>query len=375
MPNLKFLHTADVHIGAANGYLGHLAGRRQRETVATFRRMAQHCKQNEIPLMVIAGDLFDSNAADTSLISEVFGIFAEYSSVRFVFCAGNHDPLSSDSPFLREKLPDNVFVLSEKNNSFFFEDLNTMVHGCSFKSVYEGAFNGFDSEPLKGAVNIAVLHGELSNSSSDYRFISAAMLENCGMDYVALGHVHTASPIEKAGRTAYAYSGCPEGQGFDESGEKGAWEIKISDGVLKSKFVPFAARQHIICRVDVSGCLTTEMIISRVLEQLKVNFGEDFSSNLYKIELIGTLPADFSLRPQSVLAGLSPLLFFVKIKNSTEKEFNLDLISKEHTLRGIFVRKMLNRIEDAKKEEIPSLKKALLLGLNAFEGEVDYDEN
>ena len=375
MPSLKFLHTADVHIGAANGYLGHLASRRQRETVATFRRMAQHCHTNSIPLMLIAGDLFDSNKIDTSLVSEVFGIFSEYSSVKFVFAAGNHDPLSSDSPFLNEKLPENVFVLSTENDCIFLEELSAKIYGCSFKSVFEGAFEGFNADITRDTFNIAVLHGELLNSSSDYRFIDTEKIEKSGMDYIALGHVHLASPVKKAGNTAYAYSGCPEGQGFDELGEKGAWEIQITDGVLKSKFIPFAVRQHLLCRVDISGAVTTEMVISKVLNHLKENYGEDFSNNLYKIELVGKLPSDFTLQIHSVLAGLSPLLFFVKLKNSTEKEIDYTLIAREHTLRGIFVKKMLNRIETAKGAEVALLKKALVLGLNAFENEVDYDEN
>ncbi len=375
MPSLKFLHTADVHIGAANGYLGHLSSRRQKETVATFRRMAQHCETNSIPLMLIAGDLFDSNKIDTSLVSEVFGIFSEYSSVKFVFAAGNHDPLSSDSPFLNEKLPENVFVLSAENDCIFLEDLNAKIYGRSFKSVFEGAFEGFNANITRDTFNIGVLHGELMNSASDYRFIDAAKIEASGMDYVALGHVHSASPIKKAGNTAYAYCGCPEGQGFDELGQKGAWEIQITDGVLKSKFVPFAVRQHLICRVDISGAVTTEMVISKVLSFLRENYGDDFSNNLYKIELVGKLPADFTLQIHSVVAGLSPLLFFVKLKNSTEKEYNLALIAKEHTLKGIFVRKMLARLDTAKSDQIEHLKKALNLGLNAFENEVDYDED
>ena len=117
------------------------------------------------------------------------------------------------------------------------------------------------------------------------------------------------------------------------------------------------------------------MVISKVLNHLKENYGEDFSNNLYKIELVGKLPSDFTLQIHSVLAGLSPLLFFVKLKNSTEKEIDYTLIAREHTLRGIFVKKMLNRIETAKGAEVALLKKALVLGLNAFENEVDYDEN
>ena len=375
MSTLKFLHTADVHVGAANGYLGHLANRRQKETVATFRRMAQHCQINAIPLMVIAGDLFDSNTIESSLVNEIMDIFYEYPSLKFVYTAGNHDPLSSDSPFLIKNLPENVLVLGKDYNSIVIEELGVKIHGISFKSVFEGAFNGFNTEIDNTLLNVGVLHGELLNSASNYRFIDTDKIAESGLSYLALGHVHAASPVKKAGNTAFAYPGCPEGQGFDELGLKGAYEITIANGVVKSNFVPFCVRQHLHCLVDVSNCLTSEMVISAVLNHLKTNFGDDYSNNIYKIELIGTLSKDFSLQLDSVLAGLSPLLFFVKIKNSTEKEFDFSLIAKELNLRGIFVRKMLSKIDAAKGEEKEALKRALNLGLNAFEGEVDYDEN
>lgn len=374
MSDLKFLHTADIHVGAANGYLGSLAGRRKRETVATFRKMAKYCEETNIPLMVIAGDLFDSNAVEASLVSEVFGVFAEFPLVSFVFCAGNHDPLSSDSPFLNEKLPENVFVLATENDCVCLENLNAKIYGCSFKSVFEGAFGGFATNS-DAYFKIGVLHGEVGNSLSNYRYINPAVFENSGLDYVALGHVHSASAVKKAGGTAYAYSGCPEGQGFDELGPKGAYEICLKDGTLKSKFVPFCLRQHILTKIDISDCLSAQMVVSKVLSFLSENYGEDYSNNLYKIELVGTLSKEFSLNLDSVIAGLSPMLFFVKVKNETEKEIDFELLAKEHTLKGIFVKKMLGKIENAEDEEKPLLKKALVLGLNAFDGEVEYDEN
>lgn len=374
MSDLKFLHTADIHVGAANGYLGSLAGRRKRETVATFRKMAKHCEENCIPLMVIAGDLFDSNTVEASLISEVFDVFGEFPLLNFVFCAGNHDPLSSDSPFLNEKLPENVFVLGTQNDCVFFEKLKVKIYGCSFKSVFEDAFNGFNAAD-DDCFKIGVLHGEVGNSLSNYRYVNLDVFENSGLDYVALGHVHSASPVKKIGKTSYAYSGCPEGQGFDELGIKGAYEICLANETVKSKFVPFCLRQHVLNKIDISDCLSNQMVVSKVLSSLSENYGENYSDNLYKVELVGTLSKEFSLNLDSVLAGLSPMLFYVKLKNQTEKEFDFELIAKERTLRGIFVKKMLMKIEGAPKEEKANLRKALTLGLNAFDGEVEYDEN
>ena len=45
------------------------------------------------------------------------------------------------------------------------------------------------------------------------------------------------------------------------------------------------------------------------------------------------------------------------------------------SLKGIFVKNMLGRIESAQETEKEMLKSALNLGLKAFAGEVSYDED
>ena len=52
------------------------------------------------------------------------------------------------------------------------------------------------------------------------------------MDYIALGHRHSFSGINIAGRTHFAYSGCPQGRGFDELDEKGKYNVYGANGII-----------------------------------------------------------------------------------------------------------------------------------------------
>ena len=46
-------------------------------------------------------------------------------------------------------------------------------------------------------------------------------LKNKNIDYLALGHVHKYKMEKLDNRGIYCYSGCLEGRGFDECGDKG----------------------------------------------------------------------------------------------------------------------------------------------------------
>ena len=53
---------------------------------------------------------------------------------------------------------------------------------------------------------------------------------------------------------------------------------------------------------------------------------------------------------------------------------NLEALSKESTLKGIFVRKMLEKLAAAPESGKADGERALYLGLRAFEGKVRYED-
>ena len=87
-------------------------------------------------------------------------------------------------------------------------------------------------------INLCVVHGEVvsEGGESNYHGITPGILAGSQMDYVALGHIHKRTELQTIGGTTYAYSGCPDGRGFDETGEKGVYLGEIRKGAVDLHF-------------------------------------------------------------------------------------------------------------------------------------------
>lgn len=376
MNNIKLLHTADIHIGAAESFLKENSDSRRFETLLTFEKIIDLGIENKVDVIAIAGDLFDSNNIEERFITAVFEKIANASPIRVIFAAGNHDPLSADSPFLNRSLPENLYVLGTSDECITFEDLSLKVYGRSFEHNYLQGEEKFTLKTDDGFINLLVQHGELkSDLSSDYNAITPRFVKNSGMDYIALGHVHKRTEIGKIENTAFAYCGCPEGQGFDELDQKGVYIGEIGKNHCDLKFTAVSKRLHAEEKVDISGDLTANEICDKITETLKTNYGDTWHDNLYKIELVGEIAEDTEISLEEITARLKPQVYFIKIKDRTEYKLDYEALAKEPTLKGIFIRKMLEKEAAASDIEKPLIRDALTLGLKAFTKEVKYDED
>lgn len=375
MQTVKILHTADIHIGAAESFLKTEAVKRRFETLLTFEKIIDLAIDRNVDVIVISGDLFDSNKIDSRFFDAVFEKMANCGK-KIVFCGGNHDPLNADSPFLNRDLPDNLFVLGKNDECITFEDISLKCYGRSFTDVYLKGEERFAIATNKDYVNLMVQHGELkSDLSSDYNSITPAFVKNSGMDYIALGHVHKRTPVGKIDGTYFSYCGCPEGQGFDELDEKGVYIGEIGRGICNLEFVPVAKRRHLHHKTDITDLCSNEEVCKKIIAELENGYGSDFRDNLYKIELTGEISPDVKLIKTEILSRLEAEVYFVKIKDNSELKIDLEGLAREPSLKGIFVKKMLEKEGLAKKEEKPLYRKALKLGLKAFSQEVKFDED
>ncbi len=376
MEQLKILHCADIHIGAELRFLGEVAAKRRAETLLTFEKILETAKSQEVDLLVIAGDLFDSNHIDSVLAERVFEGLGALAPMNVVITAGNHDPLTTDSFYLNHKMPQNVHIFGEEDSFITLENIGTRVYGRSFTGSYMKGKPSFDIAPeTDDLFNILVLHGDTSaDLGSDYNGITQGFLSSSNMDYAALGHIHMASPLQKSGNTYYAYSGCPEGQGFDETGEKGVYIVTVKKGECTARFIPVCKRQHLVIEVDISGCDSSSQIAPLIIDQLKTI--PQFESNLYKIVLIGQVDEDLKYSLEEIEERLSLELFYVKLRDKTRIKVDLETLSKENNLKGIFVRKMLEKCEqETDADKLQRLECALDIGLRAFSSEVKYRED
>lgn len=375
MKNVKILHTADIHIGAAESFLGNESLKRRFENLLTFEKIIDLGIERNVDIIAIAGDLFDSNNVEYRFIDAVFEKIAG-SKIPVIICAGNHDPLNAESPFLNRELPENLYVLGAEDECITFEDISLKCYGRSFTDVYLKGKERFSLKTDENYINLLVQHGELkSDLSSDYNSITPNFVKFSGMDYIALGHVHKRTPIGKIDNTHFAYCGCPEGQGFDELDDKGVYIGEIGKGICDLIFIPISRRKHIHHKTDITDILSNEEICAKIISELSLEYGENFGNNLYKIELTGKILPDTRIIKPEILSRLEDTLYFVKLKDSTELQVDFIALAKEPSLKGIFVKRMLEKLEVANENEKPLYKKALDLGLKAFAGEVKYDED
>ncbi len=119
-----------------------------------------------------------------------------------------------------------------------------------------------------------MLHGGIGTACGE-DMINLNLLKNRGIDYLALGHIHSyqTGPLDETG--SYCYPGCLEGRGFDECGEKGFVLLTVEDGSVAHEFVPFSARQLHRVPVDITGLTQNAQIAQRMKEQARGLSPED----------------------------------------------------------------------------------------------------
>lgn len=375
MATVKILHCADLHIGAAASGLGEKGEVRRLEALLTFEKIIKLAKEREVRLLLIAGDLLSSNRVETQAVNRILECIAGAPEIKVVFAAGNHDPLNAQSPFGMLKLPENFHVLPTTDSVIYFKDLGVRVYGRSFPEVYLKGEERFTLKPEDDSINVMCQHGEVRNDiSSNYNSLTTGFIDNCGMDYIALGHVHRRSEIMRRGDTFFAYCGCAEGLGFDELGDKGVYIGEVGKGVCNLEFFKTCVRTHEKVSADVSECADAPEAAEKILSLLSSKYGAGFADNLYKIILTGSLPDGRWFDTAEIAARLMQTVYFAKVKDETEITEDLEILRNEKSLKGIFVSRMLDRMEK-EPENRALLQSALTVGLKAFCAEVDYRED
>ena len=99
--------------------------------------------------------------------------------------------------------------------------------------------------------------------------------------------------------------------------------------------------------MNISGISSKEELITRI------NYMEIDKNNFYKVVLKGK--KDFLITEKYILDNIQ-LNNILRIEDETQREIDIEEISKENTLRGIFVKKILEKIEKetdtAEKEKL-----------------------
>ncbi len=373
MNSVRILHCADLHIGAECSFLGTKSRTRKAEVKKTFHRILELCREEKIDLLLIAGDLFDDVNVPSETLGEIRDGIAALESCKVVIAAGNHDPATPDSPYLLEDFwPENVILFSSQPEAVLLPELGVRLIGSGFTGTYcyQSMLRKlplFDDE----MINIGVMHGDLvsDNARSDYNAVTQRMIQASGLDYLALGHIHKRTDILKAGNTWYAYSGCTEGKGFDETGDKGVYIGTIEKSYCNLEYRSVCKRRVTELMIDVTEVSTRKELIECLRNRMEEENGADYREHIYRLTLIGEPKDDMCRNTEDIRAELEDI-WYLSLKNKTRPRINPEELVQENSLRGIYVKQM-TKLTGTVPEEQREL--ALRLGLRAFFGEINIE--
>lgn len=385
---VRIVHAADFHLGSPFSSLSPEKARiRRYEQLDTFLRMIAYCRDHQIEILLLAGDVIDKVRFEGEAFRAVADAFASIPDTAVFIAPGNHDPFTEDSVYRTAQLPPNVSVFGGEFSARYIPRLGVVVWGAGFtaprlsRTLCPFPFSVRDAGYPEDTLHLILLHGEVvdGEAKSAYHPIPRSFIAACDADYMALGHVHESSVPTREGRTYVAYSGCPEARGFDEAGPRGFYAGTISRGRVDLTGVTVNTRTYWCPRVDVTGCETTDQITERILQFLRETYGEGFGQHAYRITLAGRLRPDITPPVAVLKARVATAVFDCKIRDETHVAVDPAILRRENSLRGRFVDLILTDVEKATSEgdcdRAAQLVAALDVGLRAFEGEAVADED
>ena len=356
---MKIIHCADLHLDSKmeTNLNKEKARERKDEILITFENMINYAKENGVNVIIIAGDLFDKKTVSVKAKRIVKNAISSNKEIDFIYLKGNHD----ESGFLDEEENLSNLKVFNKDDWTTYEYGDIAISGIEFgkKHDYE-IYNSLNLE--KNKFNIVVMHGQEANNNNKDKteIINLKELKNKNIDYLALGHIHKYKQEKLDNRGIYCYSGCLEGRGFDECGEKGFVLLDINEGKLDTKFIPFAKRNLYEIDVDISETINNLEIEEKIVEATK-----DLSNiNLLKIVLIGDIEIENSPDIDYLTKKFEDSFYYVKIYDKTNIKIDYMKYKYDASLKGEFIRLVLEQnFTDEEKTKIIST------GIKALSGE------
>jgi exonuclease SbcD len=359
---LRLLHTADVHLGARHTDLGERAAVLRERQFTAFRVTIDLAVAESVDMVLIAGDLFDSNTQPRRSVERVaaeLGRLAK-ASIRTVIIPGTHDVYdgasiyrSYDLAAMARTTPEWIAVLTPDQPNVWLPSLDAVVHGRVFstKRGSKSPLYGFDARMDRRATwRIGMVHGALAipgKTDGDEVVFTEDEIAGTGLDYLALGHWHSA--IEgRAGNVTYAYSGAPEPVAVDQDGAGQVLLVTLNEKggrhqvSIEPKGVGQTRSEKL--ELDVSAIASQPVLVDTI--------GRHADSNLVlDVRLTGLLPDTLDVDLDEVERALAPLFLRFRIRDVSIPALPEGNVPPPDTVIGAFVRNVEASIAELEKTE------------------------
>ncbi len=355
---MKFVHIADMHFDTSFAQINdnELGNSRRLEQRKAFKKVIEYIKENNVDYLFIAGDFYEHKFIRESTIEFINKLFKEIQNTKVFITPGNHDPLIKNSFYNKYNWNDNVHIFDSRISCV--RDGNVNIYGYGFDDFYykNPAINDFLLDD-RSKLNILITHGSLDGGYDDdrvYNPMSSSRIRQLGFDYIALGHIHKSNYTEHEN---VVYPGSTISMGFDELGSHGMVVGEFVDKKLETKFIPLDEGEFKILEHDISNLESSETIADSINDLMLDN------NKFYEIALVGNRSFEidlYSLKKMIVRNNV------IKIKDKTKIAYNLEEISRNNTLKGLFVKEILSRLENDEYDK-ETVEKALEIGLEILE--------
>lgn len=345
---MKFIHIADVHLGAKPDSEYPWGNARAKEIFESFEDLVQICAREKIELLLIAGDLFHRQPLLREL-KEINYQFEKIENTKVVIIAGNHDYVGPKSHYIDFEWAKNVTMLKlDHMEKVFFPELDTEVYGFSHhrRNIPEARLANVKPEK-NDHFHILLAHGGDEKNIP----IDRNAVKNLPFDYIALGHIHKPSILSEK----CAFVGSFEPLDKNETGARGYILGNLTKEGVSIEFVPHSKRTYEWLLVEVTSQMTQGAVCDEVAAQIQARGSE----KIYRVHLIGYKDVDIQFEEEAI----RKLGNIIEVVDDTVPDYDFETLRAENTdnIIGLYIDKIH---ESNTEDEIKT--KALYYGIEAL---------
>ncbi len=366
---IRILHTADIHLGREFPILRQRGKEYRKQLLITFEQIVKLAIDKRVSLVLIAGDLFDTNQVQGIVVGKVLSEFEklEKENIRVCICPGTHDCYTEDSIYRFVRFPANVTVFTPDKEHEVFEDLDLTVYAKAFdgKQVGKSPLLGL-SLVKESRFHVGMAHCSIKVEGlieKDSMILDKKEIEVSGLDYVALGHWHSFRDCSQGDTTAY-YCGSPEPIYLDQKGAGSVALINMGEkGDVKVDRIHVGSKKFDEMRID----LGLAKSVTDIFEMVEARGDPNLILN---VTLMGLCSMDLDLNPQEIEDELSDKFFNLRLLDNSHPKLQ-DVQPgnfPEETVIGKFLRIMGEKVAEADGEERELYENALKLGFALLHG-------
>jgi DNA repair exonuclease SbcCD nuclease subunit len=364
MPQVRFIHFADVHLGYRFGTVDpDTAAHRRDDQITALDYIVQTAKDDDAQFVLVSGDLFDSTQPSPRTVAAVRRACCRLAEagIRTFIIPGNHDEYETGGLWDRETLDAHVFRQPQWEGAVL-DDLDVTIYGIAFDREHQdrNVIADFDQEPQTSKA-IALVHATYDAGlieSEQYHRFTLDDLRALPVNYAALGHFHRQISVLDEPQRKAAYPGTPCGLDFAQNdlGPRTIVSGCIEDDgrvAVTPREVPVP--QLAVCDIDCTGA-SKESVWKQIDEVA------DDQTHV-KVNLAGAPSAELA----SELGALEDQYRDVARSIRVERNYlSLTDVPEDNVYLKAFAAEMKQRLAEADDEQKPVLRQALQLGTTAF---------